>query len=177
MFLRASFLIVAVMGIESFASDQCTFSKDTVEFREPHYSNDRLSIRNTTDSVVSIDTIRFTWEIDGVRQSEPIGMEFFRGSEDMWYMVPQVIERPDTSFCYYTGIYNQEMVIEPHGLIDLSNFLFGHCIGCVGVLRGQWSDGEVSIRTAFINNRSGRDTVVFVGKVSAMISSGTRSSI
>ena len=173
MYLRISLFIITIMCIKSIASDQLTFSSDTVEFKR-RVNMDWLYITNNTDSVVSIDTLHFNWEIYGVRQSEPIGIAFSMGMEGVMYDISKIIEMPDTSFCFYTKMwqYAPDIIIQPHEKKMFDEFMFGSHIGVLGVLREKWSDGNVSIRMTFINNQSGRDTVIFVGDISDLISSG-----
>ena len=172
--MRISFFIITIMCIKSIASDQLTFLQDTVEFKKQS-----LFITNKTDYVVSIDTLHFTWELDGVKQSAPMGTSFLMyhindiNREFIDYPFHEIIERPDTSFCFYAKIENQEIMFQPHEQIVFSEFFFGRTVvGYSGVLRGQRSNGNVSIRMTYINNQSGRDTVIFVGNISDMFFGG-----
>ncbi len=170
MYISRSLLLIPVIFITAAASNQLTFSKDTVEFNDPHFSSNYMNIRNNTDSVVHFDTILYTWHIDGKKQVEAIGMEF----DGCMYFAPDAIRRSDTSFYFLETGWPRSLEIKARELLNISRLSFGHCVGCSGVLNRQRAltgSGRVSIRTVFINNKAGRDTVVFVGLTSYLISS------
>jgi hypothetical protein len=87
------------------------------------------------------------------------------------YSIGEVKKSVDSSFVIYTKVNNQQIAVKPEGSLQLTNFMFGRCILCAGVSREQSATGTFYIKTIFINNRAGKDTVVFTGQTSVLISS------
>jgi hypothetical protein len=163
------------------ASSQLTFLKDSITVLHYHQS-DSLRIKSMVDTVISIDSICFTWKKDYMTQKELIGMSFDTvndvgksahcGAFDLAKQKPH----SDTSF-YYAFEDKNRILIKPRKTILLANFAFGRCLFCAGVAIGKTASGNFSIKTVFVNNKKGRDTVYFVGAISDLYSSGVRGDI
>jgi hypothetical protein len=79
------FLVITIAGCNVVASNQLKFSQDTCEFTSDNHGiqiggrpsyPDSFLIKNLTDPVMVIDTLRFTWRIGGKTQTEGIGVQF-----------------------------------------------------------------------------------------------------
>jgi hypothetical protein len=181
MYLKSFIFVIAFMSMQSVASPQLTFSKDTVKFDQA-FVRDTLFIKNLTDSNISIDTIHYTWRINGNRQTYEIGMAFDSinpaSGKSAWfaYSIQQVTKTSDTSFriCIADTVHygGKRIGINPRKSLALIDFEFGSCILCAGISKAQSGSGNVSIKMVFVNNKRGRDTVTFTGPVSALVTTG-----
>ncbi|MBN1761355.1 MAG: hypothetical protein JW863_23735 [Chitinispirillaceae bacterium] len=175
--LLSASTVVTILCSMSIASDQLSFSKDTVSLHIYPVAN-ILTIKNVSDSVISIDTIFYSWKINKITQYNPIGLEIETLYTENGYAKNYVRyrnaytqETSDSTFYFDVNIEEQQIIISPGDSLVFENIKFGNCIGCVQVSKKQMRYDSVSIHTIFKNNQGGTDTVEFIGMGSDLVTS------
>jgi hypothetical protein len=172
-------LFVTMLCVASFASNQLTFSKDTVHVRS-YNETDSLRISNRIDSLIVIDSICFKWKIGSVTQKGRLGMNVdtpvvgtIYPKQYVGYFQAETKKGSDTSFFFTKDLSGGQIMVRSKNSINLVRFLFGTCLYCAGVAKVKYRADNFYISAVFVNNRKGRDSVCFTGPVSALFSSGT----